>query len=240
MSLAHTLAAFASGGLAGVQTCHRDWSPFLVHFTSWSAMQDLRRYLGNDDRIYSASKTKDLLAVAANASFETVKLIALTATLKAGKHQFGNPEPAVSRSVPDRICFTECTLPGFFSHAERFGRFGFVFSKQELFAKGARPCCYLDNEYYALISEKCEDEHKCNQIGDFSRLLGLCNLYQPPGNGRIQDYTHDREWRLQDNLSLESTPPEMIVAPQDHVDRVQELFPKLTIVPLDRLFTWGV
>lgn len=44
MGIIHSAVSFAKSGLAGIQACQRDWSSYLVHFTTAKKMMDLKRY----------------------------------------------------------------------------------------------------------------------------------------------------------------------------------------------------
>lgn len=224
MSVVHNVASFAKSGLAGVQSCQRDWSPYLVHFTSWSAMKPIRSV------IKSAEKPKDVevaLGAADKKSFAVVQTIASTGNLQAS-----SPKPA--EGLPPCVCFSECTLPGLIAHAERFGRFGFVFTKAALFHLGARPCIYVDSEIYAVIDKSYSTSTNATE----KRFFGLANVFRPSGAGRVQDFTLEREWRLFDSMML--TPHlKALLCPFQYFREMKPLFPDNPIIPLDMLHEWG-
>src|SRR4051794_25950685 len=106
MSLLHGLAAHGRGHLSGIQAAQRDWSPFLAHFTSWSAMRDLRCAV-KDHR--SPQEVGALLEAADDQSWETVQKIFASGCLRAAS-------PGEKNGLPPCICLSECTLPGLLSH----------------------------------------------------------------------------------------------------------------------------
>jgi hypothetical protein len=162
-------------------------------------------------------------------SFAVVKQIAASGTLIAN-------HPAENTDLPKCVCLSECSLPGLIGLSERFGRFGFVFRKQQLFAAGARPCAYLADDEYALIAS-----HKNDPEGSAGRhLWGLSNILRPPSFGQVQDYTHDREWRYFGDLSLTVVSPEALIVPQRYLNEMPDQLPAPKfLIPLDLLFEWG-
>ncbi|MDQ7780029.1 MAG: hypothetical protein RDV41_10015 [Planctomycetota bacterium] len=228
MSLIHGIVAYAEGGVHGMQSTQRDWSPFLVHFTSADAMKSVREAV-------PAGKTpkeiKELLEAADKASWKVVEAIAKSGVLRAHVLE-GKPtsDPCVSLS--------ECTLPGLIALCERYGRFGFGFRKKDLFAAGARPCAYLGSTEYAVTKDLAKGEASASAK---RRLHDLANTYVPAGaGGAMRDFTHEREWRLFAHVHLRSRPPEFIVCPSIYTDKARRLFPKVRqLFPIDVLFEWG-
>lgn len=227
MGAIHSLSAFASGGLKGIQASQRDWSPFLVHFTSYKAMEQVRR------AIEVGLSPNDLAAELAKAdrdSFDVVREIARLGRLLCS-------HPAGKMEIPECVCLSECSLPGIIGLAERYGRFGFVFQKYDVFTKGGRPCAYLGREEYAVVSRLATGALPNSPEW---RLFGLSNLYSPPGTGRVQDFTHEREWRFFAELSFTAVRPVALIAPESYIGQVRAEFGNDAIyIPLDTLFIWG-
>ncbi|MCC7013914.1 MAG: hypothetical protein IT454_15255 [Planctomycetes bacterium] len=227
MATFHGFAAFSKGGLVGVQANQRDWSPFLGHFTSWRAMAPLHSVF---DESCTPALVAQLLEQADADSFEVLERIAKSQCLKPSRPRKG--------TAPARLCFSECTLPGVLGHCERYGRFGLVFRKHTLFSLGARPCTYVSADEYAELVQAGADKPLAHAAG---RRLALANRYVPPRQGRVQDYTHEREWRVFEELDLAACPPELIVAPAIYTRRVRTLFPATEhVLPLDLLHEWGL
>jgi hypothetical protein len=224
MSTVHSLAAYAGGAVSGMQACQRDWSPYVVHFTSFSAMAEVKRIVlsgATPKSIYNALNDAD------KKSFDVLKMIAKTKKLVANS-------PNHKENIPNCVCFSECNLPGLISHAERYGRFGIVFEKADIYSRGGRPCCYVDSDCYGVIDKlfsKSTDPIE-------KKIFGLSNVYRPAGEGKIQDYTHEREWRVFEDVPIESDDI-IILCPEDYLGMVNGIFEAHTIIPIDILQRWG-
>lgn len=236
MPLIHTLASYIKddgnfSGLSGIQADQRDFSPFLVHFTSYKSMDILRRAL----ELKAIPKDiHQLLNVADIESFEIVRKIADSEKLLSSKPKNKN---GTEQQINKCICFSECNISGIISHSERYGRFGFVFKKSDLFNLGCRPCLYVDEEIYTFISKNFAVDDITTPSG---RLYSLANIYIPPSHGRVQDYTHEREWRLFQDLSFGTVCPIMVISPSQYSDDVSDLLSfKSNVVSLDYLFQMG-
>src|SRR6266571_6648000 len=140
MSLIHSVVSHAKGGVRGLQANQRDWSPFVVHFTSYAAMAPIRTAVPAGK---TPSQVAALLDTADANSFAVLEAIAGSALLRASI-------PEGKDESDPCVCLSECTLPGLIALAERYGRFGLGFRKTTLFGAGARPCAYLAEEHYAV------------------------------------------------------------------------------------------
>jgi hypothetical protein len=227
MSLLHSFAAYARGPLSGIQSTQRDFSPYVAHFTTWSAMTDLRR-AAKERR--SPEEVAALFHEADAKSWQTARTIIESKTLVARS-------PSQKDRLPACVCFSECSLPGLMSHCERYGRFGFVFSKLDLYRAGGRPCIYVGHEEYACIAERGRDQPTSTAAG---RLFALSNVFQPPNGGnKLQDYTHEREWRVFGDVDLQRVSIAANLAPAPYVHRLLELRLGAPVIPIDTLFDWG-
>ena len=253
MPLTHTLDAFSKDGVFGCQCQQRDWSPYLVHLTSWEAMTPLREALYKKNKYYASMLPKIIhrkLATADQQSFGVFQKIMKGGFLKCGS-------PSEKKHLPECVCFAECNLPGLISHAERYGRFGFVFEKLDLFqVLGARPCLYLERTMYNDI-KSC----KCATPLLHDHLFGLSNIYDPI-HRKKQDYTHEREWRVFADVPLLGR-LKAVLCPKEYVSlvvgelngwiaRERELAKEkgsasdsvpdastIPVIPMDMLFEWG-
>lgn len=227
MTTIHNIVAHSLGGLSGIQASQRDWSPFLVHFTNWSSMGLVRV------AVAAGEKPNDLAALLADAdavSFDIVKKIASSAKLLA---KAPTDKKGTTHDISACVCLSECNLPGLISHCERYGRFGFVFEKNDIFTSGGRPCIYVDAEIYGLLDQT----YSASTDPIPKRLFGLANVFSPPGHGRIQDYTHEREWRIFGDLDLANVA--VVLCPTAYLDRMRLLFPTRTVIPIELLHQWG-
>lgn len=228
MATIHNLVSHADSGLKGIQSTQRDWSPFVAHFTSFAAMETIRTAIRAGD---GATDVASRLADADERSAEIAEKIGSSGRLLARS-------PSERDGIPPCVCFSECSLPGLLGHCERYGRFGWVFRKDRIFGAGGRPCIYVDDDAYAELAARGRDE---GAPAGQRRLFGLANVYRPPGFGQVQDYTHEREWRLFDELDLSACPPEAVIAPVAFQERVRTWFPTVRhLVPIDMLHEWGL
>jgi hypothetical protein len=227
LALVHCLTAYGRGNLDGVQSTQRDWSPFLAHFTTWSAMGAIRSVV-RDQR---SSREIGLLLEQADArSWETMQRILSSSKLLA-------KSPSQKDQLPPCVCLSECTLPGLISHCERYGRFGLVFSKSDVYRAGGRPCLYVAEEEYAAVAAIGRGKSPLTPEG---RLFALANVYVPPrAQNKVQDFTHEREWRLFCDLDLQSTRIVTLLAPSSYTSALVALRPQIPVVPIDTLFEWG-
>lgn len=144
--------------------------------------------------------------------------------------------PSEKDAVPKCVCLSECTLPGLISHAERYGRFGFVFTKAAIAKLDGAPCMYLLRGDYTQISKAFK-----GQSGRMKRLWGLANLLHPAGKkgGKVQDYSHEREWRVFGDVDLKTCPPECLLAPATYTTAVVGFGLNVPVIPIDMLHAWG-
>lgn len=226
MALIYDLVRFATSGMQAMQDAQRDWSPYLVHFTQALSLQSIQMMF--DEKQTEPSRLSQCLEHADNASFEIAKKIIESGTLRASS--------IGTKQYVRCVCLSECTLPGLIGHSERYGRFGFVFKKKDIFTLGGRPCAYVDDAVYAEL-KKAQDANDSTK-----RVWVLANLYRP--NGKIQDYSHEREWRVFQDIAIWPMLAAILV-PDAYVSQVAELLriynPTTTIpvMPLDMLYDWG-
>ena len=230
MALIYDLDELSHSGLDAMQTTQRDWSPYLVHFTSCAAMKKVRELINKDTSIDPVAIHKQL-GIADQTSFDVFKMI------------MGQKAIRQSRRVPWCVCMSECSLPGVLSHSERFGRFGLMFEKGAVYDLGGRPCAYVDKEICVEIGQM----RKTGCENSVRRLDGFANTYCPaspsrPIGKKIQDFTVEREWRLKTELPLSSLCG--ILCPSSYFNKVTVVLDKTGIqcpvFPLDMLYKWGV
>jgi len=236
MTFVHSFAARGDSGLVGMQADQRDWSPFVVHFTKWAAMAPLRR--AYKDKL-TASEVKQRLTEADDQSWEVFQAIVSSKSIQARQltNKDGNPHP-----ILPCICLSECALPGLLGHAERYGRFGFVFRKEALWELGARPCLYVDADHYELIEAQLKE--------NVPRLYSLYNKHVPPhalpADVTRQDFTLEREWRSFNDIELGASAPCCVVVPDERfVGGARRVLAEAGVLvdfvlPLDTMFKWGV
>ena len=227
MGIIHTTIPFKEGGLKGIQASQRDWTKYLVHFTSSKSMDVFKDYPCKKN--YSPKSLNEKLKNADKESFDILKQIHDSHTIKAFS-------PSEKNQILPCVSFTECNICGLVNHSERYGRFGLVFQKAAIWKLGGRPVMYLDRKSYKFFGKEFRESTAAWKRNFFS----LINLYAPPGNGKIQDYSIEREWRLFENLDLEQIKPDAIVCPTKYYSEITGLFPETVIIPLDLLEQWGL
>ncbi len=103
MSLIHSVVSHAKGGVRGLQANQRDWSPFVVHFTSYAAMAPIRTAVPAGK---TPSQVAALLDTADANSFAVLEAIAGSALLRAsipeGKDE-SDPCVCLARSPQARL-----------------------------------------------------------------------------------------------------------------------------------------
>lgn len=266
MSLIHVLDSFSKGGLTGSQTEQRDWSPYVVHFTNWTAMRPFREMFKNPIPFGPCNQLpQDVHSALEKADKESFDVFGKI--VQAGKIRASSPSD--KDGIPECVCFSECNLPGLIGHCERYGRFGFVFSKQDILSSplNGRPCLYVEEPIYTIIDVNCsnvDDNRPESEKEARKRLFGLSNVYSPPGRRvKIQDFTHEREWRVFSDVPLDSL--RAVVCPLSHYDPVvgalenrnaatrpegrdgRDRAPdgegdapsRIPVIPIDMLFEWG-
>jgi Putative abortive phage resistance protein AbiGi, antitoxin len=98
------------------------------------------------------------------------------------------------------VCFTESTLSGLKAHRDMFGaKYGVAFDRDLLFSKGANPCINI-RDSLLRTSFTCEGEAYARSVFNFipSQLHPFVNVIHDGF-----DATHEREWRVVDDLSFE-------------------------------------
>lgn len=225
MALIYDLSRLAESGMKAMQGAQRDWSPFLVHFTQTASLQPIQMMF---DGLYTEpTRIKQCLDYTDQESFKIATKIVTSGKLRASSIQDKHTDPCV--------CFSECTLPGIIGHSERYGRFGFVFDKSEVYKEGGRPCVYVDDD----ANREIKENKNTNDIT--AKLWGLTNVFRPLG--KIQDYSHEREWRIFGDFSLQNH-LRAIIAPDRYVSAIRSLLIPcnldVPILPIDMLYDWGI
>lgn len=220
-------ALVEDGGLTALQSGQRDFSPYVIHFTSYYCMAPVRTYLsGLGKGTTNALDLIPLLQMADTQSANILSRILDSGSIRTNGFHY-DYEPAV--------CLTECTLPGVLVHSARYGRYGLLFHKDTVIEFGGRPLAHIPSEsrdYYITLSKRDTTIRK--------DLLHLTTMRRPgqPG-GQAQDYTHEREWRCEVDIPV-SRAEALIVAKSGDCQRFATVFHNRPILPLDVLYRLGV
>ena len=121
MALIYDLDELSHSGLDAMQTTQRDWSSYLVHFTSRVAMTSLKKALKQKQAI-NVDVVSSMLKESDEASLGQFKKILKDRTIRASAFDERNGSTRL-------VCLSECSLPGVFTLSCRYGRFGFVFHR---------------------------------------------------------------------------------------------------------------
>lgn len=99
------------------------------------------------------------------------------------------------------VCFTECPWGSLLRHAENYSSYGIGFSKKLVFSRGGNPVIYANPHMF-------ESQHWDEKVYPF--VTPFVPAYAPqtvknrrPFNGRIVDYSHEREWRVPKNFGFQ-------------------------------------
>lgn len=229
MGILHDLEALAESPIIGMQAQQRDWSPYVAHFTSAKAMTPLKAFLKGP---LDPGQIRAALVAADQVSFGNLSSILHGGTLNATM-------PASSLPQRPRVCLSECTLPGLISHAERFGRCGLVFEKSQIYQLGGRPCLYVSDDVYRELGTR---SRAAGASAETKRAFDLANIFRPRKMGLVQDFTHEREWRVPCDIKLVDTPPVAIVIPHpDYLGKLPaSVASAVPVISLTLFHRWGV
>lgn len=113
------------------------------------------------------------------------------------------------------VCFTESTLPGLKAHRDMFNaKYGIAFDRDLLFSKGANPCLNI-RESLLKKSFVCNEEVYARFVYNFIpvELHPFVNIIHDGF-----DATHEREWRVPNDLSFELCEVLFIFCPADEFE----------------------
>jgi len=119
-------------------------------------------------------------------------------------------------------CFTECIPHSLPIHAKRFQRFGFLFTKETAYKKGARPVWYLDKglmNRFAKADRKSDRGNK-DWLPFPENLLHLLMPFVPKYGdekigGKYLDFMVEREWRTGTDFNFSISEIAAIIVPKE-------------------------
>lgn len=229
MSMLYDLEAMmADRGLDVLQHGQRDFSPHLIHFTNKSAMDSISGSLAAlKEKPEGIQRVPDLLKSADSDSRAVLKAIISSGELRTSKFDEWANDTAV--------CLTECTLAGVMTHSIRYGRYGLVFPKSVVYESDGRPVAYVPKEVRSRVRSLAREEPVLEAHKRFF------TIFSPPmvESGRVQDYSHEREWRCPTALSV-SEAVAVIVAKVSDYEQFRDLVPGRPVLPLELLYQMGV
>ena len=181
-----------------------DFSNYVAHFTSE------REPLGNQQQ---AGEEVDLGEIAKLSAYE--RLVAILENRKI----LATPIPWTGRRA---VAFTECPWGSLLRHAEAYSPYGVGFVKPRLYAAGGGPALYLRPDLVTNQHLYHEAEGGVPGKGFARNLWGFVTLFVPPyapasvvtehwkGRKKV-DYSHEREWRVPHDFTVEYTQVEFVV-----------------------------
>ena len=112
----------------------------------------------------------------------------------------------------EAVCFTECPWTSFIEHSKSYSPYGIGFSKKFIYGKHGAPAFYLRSDIFLSL--------KTNQKEMWNDSIGYLITpfqpsYMPPRIktklNKTVDYTHEREWRMNENLKFDYKNIEFVV-----------------------------
>lgn len=181
-----------------------DFSEYVVHFTK-DALPRCATRRKKDKRIANIAKQN-----AKERLFSILKEQQIYATIMPW-----TDNPA--------ICFTECTWSSLLIHANKYSCYGIGFKKSFLFNNGGGPVIYLRQDLWLkqkeLIGNGKQFFHP--RLGAFITPFNpdyASDAYKKEyWKDTPIDYTHEREWRVPDNLNFNYIDIDFIIV-NNHAD----------------------
>lgn len=162
-----------------------DFSNYLIHFT-----KGVKPCVEKDNPATSFAKGKS--------ARDRLVSILKQRTIKS------STLPWVKREA---VCFTECIWGSLLAHAKKYSPYGIGFSKEHIFNHGGNPIFYVRPKLYENQKWN-EDVHIFTSpfLPEYSN-----EKMRSTPNARRVDYTHEREWRIPNELQFEYSDIEFII-----------------------------
>ena len=186
-----------------------DYSPLLVHFTRDGA----KRRMVREEDISSQHPLHEYIGVPA---IDRLISILTSKTIHA------SPMPLMENA--SAVCFTECVWDALVAHGNRYSSYGVVFSKRTIFEAGGGPALNIRGDILQ------------NGIGSLPQALKAFVVpFDPEGliqAGTIQDWIHEREWRLPGTIKFEySEVKYVLVESIGDADNIMQTFGTINLPP---------
>lgn len=166
-----------------------DVSPYLAHFTSQKFPKGYKSNNNPTNQFKYMSAEKRLISIL------------------QGKKILSSQVPWVGNHKA--VCLTECPWTSLITHTKQYSSYGVGFKKEFVFAKGGGPVYYVRADMFN------------NQKWDQSVLPFVTPFWPEYVPAALKttvsmtkcDYTHEREWRVADDLGFEYDDIEFVVLP---------------------------
>ena len=114
----------------------------------------------------------------------------------------------------EAVCFTECPWTSFIEHSKSYSPYGVGFSKKFIFGKHGSPAFYLRSDIFLRLKNEKKGNVLLNENVDYL-ISPFQPSYMPPRIktklNKTVDYTHEREWRMNENLKFDYKNIEFVV-----------------------------
>lgn len=165
-----------------------DYSPLLVHFTRSGPERKMVRE-GDIPPEHPLHSHKSANSIDRLESILKARII------------FASPMPSTGDS--SAVCFTECVWDALMAQTDRYSSYGVVFSKRTVFQAGGGPALYVRGD---ILQDGINELPEA--IKPFVVPFDPNGVIQP---GVIQDWIHEREWRLPRPMAFEYSDVEYVL-----------------------------
>lgn len=111
------------------------------------------------------------------------------------------------------VCFTECPWSSLLAHTEKYSCYGIGFNKKFIFCKHGAPVLYMRVNIF--MKYRKHGEHSGEEREMWTFVTPFSPKYGSEYTKRLLkkpvDYTHEREWRVPEDLKFEYSDVEFII-----------------------------
>lgn len=130
------------------------------------------------------------------------------------------------------VCFTECVWDALMAYGNRYSSYGVVFSKRTVFQAGGGPALYIRGDILQSEVDRLPQSLKAFVVP-----------FDPGGlvqEGVIQDWIHEREWRLPAALTFQYADVRYVLVESiGDADRIMQLVGTINL-PADKFIPMEV
>lgn len=166
-----------------------DVSPYLAHFTSQKFPKGYKSNNNPTNLFKYMSAEKRLISIL------------------QGKKILSSQVPWVGNHKA--VCLTECPWTSLITHTKQYSSYGVGFKKEFVFAKGGGPVYYVRAD---MFNNQKWDQSVLPFVTPFWPEYVPATLKTTVSMTKC-DYTHEREWRVADDLGFEYDDIEFVVLP---------------------------
>lgn len=158
-----------------------DFSEYLVHFTK-------------DNQLCSISQKNPTLDFQNKSAKERLKNILEQQEIVVSLILWINKKA---------VCFTECVWGSLLAHSSNYSQYGIGFTKEFIFNNGGNPVFYIRPDMYK--------SQQWNKVKTFLTPFQPTYSKKRLLSKKVVDYTHEREWRVPQNLKFNYSNIEFII-----------------------------